>query len=102
MRRPSVFRSHLFTAMCYAAASMNWTNRHCRLRGPGIGWRPVALLRAMSGCVRPSLSAILDGENERGLPDKVNGLIANRTLEIMNLRPTMNYGLSRAVVHSVW
>jgi hypothetical protein len=41
-----------------------------------------------------SLSAILDNRNEQALPDKVNGLVANTTIEILNLRPTMCYGVS--------
>jgi hypothetical protein len=41
---------------------------------------------------RPSLSAILEGGREP-LPDKVNTLIAKTTVEILNLRPTMSYGL---------
>jgi hypothetical protein len=43
---------------------------------------------------RPSLSAILDGRSEMALPDGVNHLIAKTTVEILNLRPTMCYGLS--------
>jgi len=43
---------------------------------------------------RPSLSVLLDGKNEQALPEKVNGLIAKTTVEILNLRPTMSYGLS--------
>jgi hypothetical protein len=45
---------------------------------------------------RPSLSAILDGRNEQALPDGVNHSIAKTTVEILNLRPTMCYGLSPA------
>jgi hypothetical protein len=45
---------------------------------------------------RPSLSAILDGGSEQALPDKVNNLIAKMTVEILTLRPTMSYNLSRA------
>jgi len=45
---------------------------------------------------RASLSAILDGRSEQALPDKVNDLIAKMTVEILNLRPTMSYGLSPA------
>lgn len=45
---------------------------------------------------RPSLSAILDGKSEQALPDKVNDFIAKMTVEILNLRPTMSYGLSPA------
>jgi len=45
---------------------------------------------------RPTLSAILDGRSEQSLPDKVNGLIAKMTVEILTLRPTMSYGLSPA------
>lgn len=43
---------------------------------------------------RPSLSAILDRENEQALPDKINHLIAETTVEIRTLRPAMSYGLS--------
>jgi hypothetical protein len=42
---------------------------------------------------RPSLSAILDGRSQQALPGKVNALIAKTTVEILNLRPTMCYGL---------
>lgn len=42
---------------------------------------------------RPSLSAVLDSRSEQALPDKVNDLIARTTIEILNLRPTMSYGL---------
>jgi hypothetical protein len=45
---------------------------------------------------RPSLSAILDGRSEQTIPDGVNHLIAKMTVEILNLRPTMCYGLSPA------
>jgi hypothetical protein len=44
---------------------------------------------------RPSLSAILDGRSEQALPDDVNPSIAKTTIEILNLRPTMSYGLER-------
>jgi hypothetical protein len=44
---------------------------------------------------RPSLSAILDGRSEQALPDAVNPSIAKTTVEILNLRPTMSYGLGR-------
>ena len=43
---------------------------------------------------RPTLSAILDGRSEQALPEKVNGLIAKTTVEILNLPPTMSYGVS--------
>jgi hypothetical protein len=45
---------------------------------------------------RPSLSAILDGKNEQELPDKAHDLITKTTVEILNLRPTMSYGLAPA------
>jgi hypothetical protein len=45
---------------------------------------------------RSSLSAILDGRDEQTLPDRVNALIAKTNVEILNLRPTMSYGLSPA------
>jgi hypothetical protein len=49
-------------------------------------------------CPRPSLSAILDGRNGPPLPEKVKHLIARMTIEILNLRPNMSYGL-RSPVH---
>ncbi|HEY3056259.1 MAG TPA: hypothetical protein VGK31_10055 [Thermoanaerobaculia bacterium] len=45
---------------------------------------------------RPSLSAILEGRSEQALPDEVKGLIAKITIEILNLRPTMSYGVTPA------
>jgi len=45
---------------------------------------------------RPSLSAILDGRSEQALPGddaRANDLVAKTTVEILNLRPTMSYGL---------
>jgi hypothetical protein len=45
---------------------------------------------------RPSLSAILESRSEQALPDKVNDVIGTTTVEILNLRPTMSYGLSPA------
>jgi hypothetical protein len=45
---------------------------------------------------RSSLSAILDGRNEQALPDKMDGSIAKTTVEILNLRPAMSYGLPPA------
>jgi hypothetical protein len=42
---------------------------------------------------RPSLSAVLEGRSEQALPDTVDPLIAKTTVEILNLRPTMSYGL---------
>src|SRR6266852_8143474 len=45
---------------------------------------------------RLSLSAVLDGRSEQTAPEGVNHLIAKTTVEILNLRPTMCYGLSPA------
>jgi len=42
---------------------------------------------------RPSLSAIIDGRGEQALPDVVNQMISKLTVEILNLRPAMSYGL---------
>jgi hypothetical protein len=42
---------------------------------------------------RPNLSAILDGRREQALPENANALIAKTTIEILNLRPAMSYGL---------
>ena len=44
---------------------------------------------------RSSLSAILDGAGEQALPATVNDLIAKTIVEILNLRPTMSYGVSK-------
>lgn len=43
---------------------------------------------------RSTLSAILDSSAEQALPDKVGTLIAKTTIEILNLRPTMSYGVT--------
>ena len=43
---------------------------------------------------RPSLSAILDGGDDRALPEQVNDLVAKATIEILTLRPAMSYGLT--------
>jgi len=43
---------------------------------------------------RPSVSSILDESSEWALPDAVDHLIARMTVEILNLRPAMCYGLS--------
>jgi hypothetical protein len=42
---------------------------------------------------RPTLAAILDGAAAQALPASVHNLIARTTVEILNLRPTMSYGL---------
>jgi hypothetical protein len=44
---------------------------------------------------RNTLAAILDG-TEQALPEKVNALVKKVTVEILNLRPTMSYGLPPA------
>jgi len=70
-----------------------------RLQGETLWYRMVAggtAPRYVRLRPRPSLSAILDGRNEQSLPDRVNDLIAKMTVEILNLRPTMSYGLSPA------
>ena len=69
------------------------------LHGETLWYRMVAggtAPRYVRLCPRPSLSAILDGRSEQALPDKVKDLIAKTTVEILNLRPTMSYGLSPA------
>jgi hypothetical protein len=45
---------------------------------------------------RLSVSSILDGSSEQALPNRANDSIAKVTVEILNLRPTMSYGLSPA------
>jgi hypothetical protein len=70
-----------------------------RLRGETLWYRMVAggtAPRYVRLRPRPSLAAILDGRSELALPDTVNALIAKTTVEILNLRPTMSYGLSPA------
>jgi hypothetical protein len=39
---------------------------------------------------------VIEGESEQALPEKVNALTAKTTVEILNLRPTMSYGLPQA------
>jgi hypothetical protein len=43
---------------------------------------------------RPNLSAILEAGHEEALPAAASELIAKVTVEILNLRPTMSYGLN--------
>jgi len=43
---------------------------------------------------RANLAAILDGRSEQALPEKVNKLIGRTTVEILNLKPAMCYGVS--------
>jgi len=42
---------------------------------------------------RPTFAALFESRVEQALPDTVTALIANMTIEILNLRPTMSYGL---------
>ena len=70
-----------------------------RLQGETLWYRMVAggtAPRYVRLRARPSLSALLDGRNEQTLPDEVNDLIAKTAVEILNLRPTMSYGVSPA------
>lgn len=43
---------------------------------------------------RRNVSALLDAMSEQALPDMVNDVIAKTTVEIMNLRPAMCYGVT--------
>jgi hypothetical protein len=45
---------------------------------------------------RANLTALLDGKREGVLPEATNALIAKMTVEILNLRPAMCYGLTPA------
>jgi hypothetical protein len=70
-----------------------------RLQGETLWYRMVAggtAPRYVRLRPRPSLSAMLDGRREQALPDTVTALIAKTTVEILNLRPTMSYGLAPA------
>jgi hypothetical protein len=83
--------SHAFEAALSEAQS--------RLQGETLWYRMVAggpAPRYVRLRPRPSLSAILDGRNEPALPDAVNAFVAKTTVEILNLRPTMSYGLPPA------
>jgi hypothetical protein len=42
---------------------------------------------------RPSLAAVLESQKDQVIPEKTAGLIAKTTIEILNLRPAMSYGL---------
>jgi len=74
------------------------TANRAALQGETLWYRMVAggrLPRYVRLSPRPSLSAILDG-GERPLPDGVGRLVAKTTVEILNLRPAMCYGLAQA------
>jgi hypothetical protein len=42
---------------------------------------------------QPSVAAILDSSREQALPDRACALVSKMTIEILNLRPTMSYGV---------
>src|SRR5579871_203363 len=42
---------------------------------------------------RPNLAAILEGRNSQALPEKISSLIAKMSVEILNLRPAMSFGI---------
>ena len=70
-----------------------------RLQGETLWYRMVAggtAPRYVRLRPRPSLSAILEETSGQSLPDKVHGVIAKTTIEILSLRPTMSYGLAPA------
>ena len=70
-----------------------------RLQGETLWYRMVAggtAPRYVRLRPRPSLSAILEETSGQSLPDKVHGVIAKTTIEILSLRPTMSYGLRPA------
>jgi hypothetical protein len=45
---------------------------------------------------RPSLQAVLEGARETALPEAAGRLVTKTTVEILNLRPTMSYGVTPA------
>jgi hypothetical protein len=74
-------------------------NARPTLAGETLWYRMAAggpVLRYVRLRPRPTLSAILDGRSAQALPDVVNRLIARTTIEILNLRPTMSFGLNPA------
>ena len=69
------------------------------LRGETLWYRMVAggsVPRYVRLRPRPGLSAILEDSSDRTLPRKISHLVTKTTVEILNLRPTMSYGLSPA------
>ena len=46
---------------------------------------------------RKSLSEIIDGRKDQGFDDQVNKMIEKVTIEILNLKPTMSYGVTPSV-----
>ena len=70
-----------------------------RLQGETLWYRMVAggtTPRYVRLRPRPSLSALLDERSGPALPDKAHEMVAKTTIEILNLRPTMCYGLPPA------
>jgi hypothetical protein len=45
---------------------------------------------------RPTLAALMDERSQQELPYKATALVARMTVELLNLRPTMSYGLPPA------
>ena len=68
-----------------------------RLQGETLWYRMIAggaAPRYVRLRPRPNLSAVLDETSAQALPESLSSLIAKATIEILNLRPTMSYGLS--------
>lgn len=94
-------RLELTTVDLVAGAEKNFeaslTAEQSTLQGETLWYRMIAggtAPRYVRLRPRLNLSAILDGRSEQALPDKANELIAKTTVEILNLRPAMSYGLS--------
>jgi hypothetical protein len=70
--------------------------RQSRLQGETLWYRMVAggsVPRYVRLRPRSHLGALLDGDSDQVLPREVSPLVAKITVEILNLRPTMSYGL---------
>jgi hypothetical protein len=70
--------------------------RQSRLRGETLWFRMIAgghAPRYVRMRPRASLAAIAESVDEQTLPEGVSGAIENMTIEILNLRPAMSYGI---------
>jgi hypothetical protein len=68
-----------------------------RLQGETLWYRMVAggpAPRYVRLRPRPSLSALLEGRSEQALPEQASDCVAKLTVEILNLRPNLSYGVS--------
>jgi hypothetical protein len=73
------------------------TAEHARLKGETLWYRMIAggpVPRYVRLRPRANLAALLTASGEASLPERVGKLTTKVTIEVLNLRPTMSYGIT--------